>query len=115
MILPVNLNDVVGQSKPRQVPTEEAIEFARQEGLLFVEASAKSGLNVEHAFVNAAKDILDKIRRGVFDDSRVCHSPSISSIELLMNSLQSPGVRLNQTSSNNLALEQSSSKTACCS
>jgi Ras-related protein Rab-2A len=50
---------------------EEAAEFARQEGLLCVEASAKSGLNVELAFVEAAKDILLKIKNGVFDDSRV--------------------------------------------
>ena len=57
--------------KPRQVPTEEGAEFARQEGLLFVEASAKSGLNVELAFVEAATDILQKVRNGVFDDSRV--------------------------------------------
>lgn len=60
-------------SKPRQVSAEEAAEFARQEGLLFVEASAKSGLNVELAFVEAAKDILGKIRNGVFDDSRVSY------------------------------------------
>lgn len=58
-------------SKPRQVSTEEGADFARQEGLLFVEASAKSGLNVELAFVEAATDILQKVRNGVFDDSRV--------------------------------------------
>ena len=58
--------------KPRQVTTEEGAEFARQEGLLFVEASAKSGHNVELAFVEAAKDILTKIKNNVFDDSRVC-------------------------------------------
>lgn len=39
--------------------------------MLFVEASAKSGQNVEEAFVQAATDILAKIRRGVFDDNRV--------------------------------------------
>lgn len=36
-----------------------------------MEASAKSGLNVERAFEDAARDILDKIKRGVFDDDRV--------------------------------------------
>ena len=40
--------------------------------MLFVESSAKSGLNVEQAFVDAsACDILAKIRQGVFDDDRV--------------------------------------------
>ena len=57
--------------KRRAVTTEEAQRFAREEQLLFVEASAKSGLNVERAFEDAARDILDKIKRGVFDDDRV--------------------------------------------
>lgn len=68
----------------REVPTEEAERWAKEEGLLFVEASARSGENVEDAFEKATRDILDKIRRGVFDDDRVsrvvqmCHSPACS-------------------------------------
>lgn len=58
-------------SKRREVPTEEAETWAKEQGLLFVEASAKSGQNVEEAFIQAASDILVKIRRGVFDDDRV--------------------------------------------
>lgn len=38
---------------------------------MFVEASAKNGENVERAFEEACRDILGKIRRGVFDDERV--------------------------------------------
>jgi hypothetical protein len=53
------------------VPTDEGARWAEEEGLLFVEASAKSGANVEAAFEAAARDILSKIRRGVFDDDRV--------------------------------------------
>jgi Ras-related protein Rab-2A len=64
-------------AKRREVPTEEAERWANEEGLLFVEASAKSGQNVQEAFERATRDILDKIRRGVFDDDRV--SPSSSS------------------------------------
>jgi Ras-related protein Rab-2A len=60
--------------RARQVPTEEAARWAEEEGLLFVEASAKSGRNVEQAFEQASKDILSKIRRGVFDDDRVRES-----------------------------------------
>ena len=59
----------------RQVPTEEGERWAQEEGLLFVEASAKSGANVDAAFEAAARDILIKIRRGVFDDDRVCCCP----------------------------------------
>jgi hypothetical protein len=55
----------------RQVPTDEGERWAKEEGLLFVEASAKSGDNVDVAFGVAARDILSKIRRGVFDDDRV--------------------------------------------
>jgi hypothetical protein len=56
----------------RQVPTEEGERWAQEEGLLFAEASAKSGANVDAAFEAAARDILVKIRCGVFDDDRVC-------------------------------------------
>lgn len=63
----------------RQVPTEEGERWAQEEGLLFAEASAKSGTNVDAAFEAAARDILVKIRRGVFDDDRVRLSLYISS------------------------------------
>ena len=53
------------------MPTDEGAQWAEEEGLLFVEASAKSGANVEGAFEAAARDILSKIRRGVWDDDRV--------------------------------------------
>lgn len=61
--------------KTREVPTDEAEIFAKEEGLLFVEASAKSGKNVDDAFEQAARNILDKIRKGLFDDDRVGASP----------------------------------------
>ncbi len=58
--------------KAREVSYEEAEQYAKEEGLLFVEASAKSGLNVEQAFVDSSIDILEKVKKGAFDDSRVC-------------------------------------------
>ena len=70
--VPKDLGPASGASrKQREVPTEEAELWAQEEGLLFVEASAKSGVNVEEAFERATRDILDKIRKGVFDDDRV--------------------------------------------
>ncbi|KAH7904858.1 P-loop containing nucleoside triphosphate hydrolase protein [Hygrophoropsis aurantiaca] len=81
----------------REVPTEEGQRWADEEGLLFVEASAKSGQNVEAAFEQASRDILDKIKRGVFDDDR------------------SPGVKLSKPTNGNLALDQGSAKQGCCS
>ena len=59
------------KGKVREVSHEEAEQWAKEEGMLFVEASAKSGFNVEQAFVDASCDILAKIKQGVFDDHRV--------------------------------------------
>ncbi|PPQ71561.1 hypothetical protein CVT26_010418 [Gymnopilus dilepis] len=81
--------------KAREVTYEEAELWAKQEGLLFVEASAKSGVNVEQAFVDASRDILEKIKKGVFDDDR------------------SPGVKQSQPNTN-LTLEDRVVKSACC-
>ena len=57
--------------KEREVTTEEGEAWAKEEGLLFVEASAKSGQNVELAFFTASRDILDKVKRGVFNQGKV--------------------------------------------
>ncbi|KAG5641006.1 hypothetical protein DXG03_006389 [Asterophora parasitica] len=81
--------------RKREVSTEEAQQWALEEGMLFVEASAKSGQNVEEAFVQAAADILGKIRRGVFDDNR------------------SPGVKLSKPNSD-MTLEQGRTEQTCC-
>ncbi|KAA1469309.1 ras-domain-containing protein [Dentipellis sp. KUC8613] len=72
-ILVGNKVDLCTPDEPakRQVTTDEAEMWAKEEGLLFVEASAKSGENVEAAFEAACRDILEKVRRGVFDDDRV--------------------------------------------
>ncbi|KAJ3757111.1 ras-domain-containing protein [Lentinula raphanica] len=81
----------------RQVSFEEAELFAKEEGLLFVESSAKSGYNVERAFEQAARDILGKVHRGTFDDD------------------QSPGVKLSRPATgNNLSLDASRSRAVCC-
>ncbi|KAG5636913.1 hypothetical protein H0H81_006380, partial [Sphagnurus paluster] len=92
----VDLCENDSTARRREVPTEEAAQWARDEGMLFVEASAKSGENVEDAFVQAASDILSKIRRGVFDDNR------------------SPGVKLSRPN-NDTALAQGGAKQSCCS
>lgn len=65
-------SDDAGPAKRnREVPTEDAELWAKEENLLFVETSARSGENVELAFEQATRDILQKIRNGVFDDDRV--------------------------------------------
>ncbi|KAI0729884.1 ras-domain-containing protein [Fomitopsis betulina] len=88
--------DAHGSGKrSREVSTEEAELWAQEEGLLFVEASAKSGMNVETAFEQATRDILDKIRRGVFDDDR------------------SPGVKLSKPSASGVTIGGSTEEGCC--
>lgn len=47
--------------------TEEGEQFARENGLFFIETSAKTAQNVEEAFIATARHIHDKIEKGVFD------------------------------------------------
>lgn len=89
-----NTSHVSMKGKVREVTYAEAEQWAKEEGMLFVEASAKSGLNVEQAFVDASCDILAKIRQGVFDDDR------------------SPGVKLLKPNTN-LTLD-GTSRSLCC-
>jgi len=63
-----NTASQTAKGKLREVTHEEAEQWAKEEGMLFVETSAKSGFNVEQAFVDASCDILAKIKQGVFDD-----------------------------------------------
>lgn len=53
----------------RQVSTEEGEQFAKENGLIFMETSAKTAANVEEAFVGTATKIYEKIQEGVFDVS----------------------------------------------
>ncbi|XP_076642320.1 RAS oncogene family member Rab14 [Halictus rubicundus] len=72
-----NKSDLEGQ---RDVTYEEAKRFADENGLMFVEASAKTGHNVEEAFLETAKKIFQSIQDGRLDlnaaESGVQHNPS---------------------------------------
>ncbi|KEH18927.1 ras-related protein Rab-2-A [Medicago truncatula] len=51
-------------AKKRVVSTEEAEKFAKENGLMFMEVSAKSSENIEEAFVKTAESIYKKIEDG---------------------------------------------------
>eukprot|EP01015_Nassula_variabilis_P001979 TRINITY_DN1106_c0_g1_i2.p1 TRINITY_DN1106_c0_g1~~TRINITY_DN1106_c0_g1_i2.p1 ORF type:complete len:215 (+),score=46.79 TRINITY_DN1106_c0_g1_i2:67-711(+) len=51
----------------RQVTSEEGEKFARDNGMFFLETSAKTALNVENAFFNTAQQIYDKVQNGTID------------------------------------------------
>lgn len=60
-------SDIEGGNK-RQVTKEEAEEWCRREGVLkYVETSAKSGENVEKAFLEVAERIYQNIEAGKYD------------------------------------------------
>jgi len=54
----------------RAVSTKEGEIFAQENGLVFLETSAKSATNVETAFIKTAENIYEKIKEGVYDPSR---------------------------------------------
>lgn len=52
----------------REVTTQEATDWARRNGVLqYVETSAKSGENVEDAFMRVAERIFENINAGKYD------------------------------------------------
>ena len=67
----------------RDVTHEEARQFAEENGLMFVEASAKTGERVEDAFLETAKKIFQNIQDGSLDlnaaESGVQHKPASGS------------------------------------
>jgi Ras-related protein Rab-2A len=57
----------------REVSFEEGARFADENGLIFLETSAKTALNVEEAFLQTTKKIYSGIQAGVYDLSNEKH------------------------------------------
>lgn len=51
----------------REVSFEEGQTFAKKNGLMFFETSAKTSHNVEKAFMTTAQLIFDNIQKGEYD------------------------------------------------
>lgn len=51
----------------REVTIEEAQKFANEHQLAFIETSAKTGENVDAAFINTARSIMSKIENAEYD------------------------------------------------
>ncbi|PIA51548.1 hypothetical protein AQUCO_01100419v1 [Aquilegia coerulea] len=56
-------------SHRRAVSREEGEQFAKENGLIFMEASARTSQNVNEAFTRTAEKILQNIHEGLFDVS----------------------------------------------
>jgi Ras-related protein Rab-2A len=82
----------------REVPREEGEAFAKQNGLLFVETSAKEAINVQEAFVNTAHAIYAKVKEGSLDlmsetqGVRVGNGASNGTVDLLSGSGSASGL-----------------------
>jgi Ras-related protein Rab-2A len=57
----------------REVSFEEGANFARKNGLVFQETSAKTAQNVEEAFVSTAQQVLENIQTGTYDLNTEVH------------------------------------------
>jgi len=72
-----NKSDLESQ---RDVTYEEAKAFAEENGLMFIETSAKTGEGVEEAFLETARRIFSNIQDGSLDlnaaESGVQHKPN---------------------------------------
>lgn len=55
----------------REVSFEEASRFAQENGLIYMETSAKTGENVEKSFIDTATKIYQNIENGVLDPNSV--------------------------------------------
>ena len=51
----------------RQVSTEEGKTFARENGLMFIETSAKTDTNIDDAFMKPAMHIYKRMEKGEYD------------------------------------------------
>lgn len=61
----------------RAVSTKEGHQFALENGLVFMETSAKTACNVEQAFIQTADKIYSNIQSGVYDVTNESHGVKV--------------------------------------
>ena len=100
-----------------EVPTETAQQFADYHNLLFIETSAKTGLNVEKSFGDLALKIYDSLEEGKFKlqdgwdgiKSGYMRTPAVATATNRV-----PNIALGDNANANANNESQSSKKGCC-
>eukprot|EP00953_Heterococcus_sp_UTEX-ZZ885_P022130 12277-Heterococcus_DN1.PRE.3 len=87
----------------RAVSYKEGEQFATENGLIFLETSAKTAANVEDAFMNTAQKIYNNIQSGVYDPANEAHGIKLG-----------PAAALNYNDANNTAKASSSGGCSIC-
>ena len=80
----------------RAVSTEEGAKFAEENGLIFLETSAKTAANVEEAFVKTAEQIYHNIETGVIDVSNESNGVKVGQSDAVKG-LQAPNTASGQS------------------
>jgi len=84
----------------RQVSFDEGKKFADENGLMFLETSAKTAHNVEEAFLKPAQEIYSKIQKGIYDVSNEQYGIKVG--------------MASQSSAANVTVSQKQKNSGCC-
>ena len=76
----------------REISYEEGEKFAKENEMLYVETSAKTGMNVEKTFVELGEEIYSKVKEGIIDLS----NDVLIISDIIIYFLKSFGVRVGQ-------------------
>jgi len=79
----------------RAVTSDEASAFAQQEGMLYIETSAKTGKNINEAFTLLTCEVLKNIEAGRYDLSSEANGIKVGRPSLLERGSQAPQRRCN--------------------
>ncbi len=90
---------------------EEAQAFAQENDIMYMETSAKNGINVEATFIETAKQIFKKIEQGKIDANTMDSGVSFP-VSTIMSSSSSASSS-SMSSSNNLSNGGGDSCSSC--
>lgn len=97
----------------RQVKTEEGLKFAQDNGLIFIETSAKSAENVEKAFIMSAQRIYQNIVNNICDPANEANGIKLGSLAV-SNNTSSAGANASNFNVTFDTSQQKAQSDGCC-